>query len=68
MTKAKGSPVIRESPDQQIAKTGEPCKVPGLYESDCRHRERKLIRQGAAFPCCMAGRHVVSWHLVRSIR
>ena len=68
MTKAQGFPVIRESPDLQIAKTGERCEIPGVYESDCRHRERKLIRQGEEFPYCMTGRHVVSWHLFRSIR
>ena len=49
------------------AKIGERCEIPGLYESDCRHRERKLIRQGKRFPYCMACRHVVFWHLVRPI-
>ena len=68
MTKAKGFPVIRESADLQIAKSGERCEISGIYESECRHRERKLIHQGAAFPCCMAGRHVISWHLVKSVR
>ena len=68
MTKAQGFSVIRESPDLQIAKTGERCEIPGVYESDCRHRERKLIRQGEEFPYCMTGRHVVFWHLVRPIR
>ena len=53
--------------DRHIAKTGEFCEIPGLYESDCRHQERKLIRLGEAFPACMAGRHIVFWHLFKSI-
>ena len=54
--------------DQWIAKTGERCEIPGMYESDCRHRERKLVRQGEEFPYCFPGRHIVSWRLIKSMR
>ncbi len=52
--------------DRRIAKTGDRCEIPGLYEAECRHRERKLVRE--AFPACMACRKVVFWRLIRSIR
>ncbi len=53
--------------DRRIAKTGDRCEIPGLYEAECRHRERKLVRQGEAFPACMACRKVVFWNLVKSM-
>ncbi len=53
---------------RHVAKTGETCEISGLYESECRHQERKLVRQGGAFPACHRGQHIVFWHLIRELR
>ena len=44
-------------------RTGERCPKSAKYESLCRHRERKLIREGALFPECRQGGHPVFWEL-----
>ena len=63
-----GAPVIRELPDPWNARTGEHSEIPGLYKTDCRHQEKRLIGRGKAFPYCGSCRHTVFWQLVRAIR
>ena len=48
--------------------SGDVCETVGKYESQCRHQERKLIRQGGFAPICWTCRHIVVWHLIKEIR
>ena len=66
--KAESSAPRRESMvrrNRHIAKTGEMCEIAGKYESECIHRERKLIRTGETFPACHRCRRVVFWRLLK---
>jgi hypothetical protein len=46
--------------------TGQKCPQSGIYRSVCTHRTEIALSRGDTFPPCGAGRHAVTWSLIRA--
>ena len=51
-----------------MAKTGEKNKIAGIYQGDCKDKEKITMPLGHEFPPCPKCRRSVNWTLVQATK